>query len=195
MKVVCGLGNPGAEYEDTRHNVGWWAVEAAALAWGFPRFRREGAVRLSQGRSGEETVWLLEPLTYMNRSGSAVARLLGLEDFEVDRDLLVVVDDAALPLGRLRMRGEGSAGGHNGLRSIEAALRRRDYARLRIGVGGAPPGVDLADWVLAPFEPQEADIVRSRLPDVVAGIRTWIDEGLEPAIQRVNATREGEDST
>lgn len=189
MKVVCGLGNPGAEYEDTRHNAGWWVVEAARAAWSFPPFRREGQARFSVGRVGDEEVWLMEPLTYMNRSGSAVARLRGIDGFDFTRDLLVVVDEAALPLGRLRLRAEGSAGGHNGLRSIEASLRSQEYHRLRIGIGPAPSDVDLAEWVLEPFESDEAAALRERLPDAVEGIRLWIEKGTETAMNHLNAIR------
>jgi PTH1 family peptidyl-tRNA hydrolase len=107
-------------------------------------------------------------------------------EFEVATDLLVVVDDAALDVGRIRIRTRGSAGGHNGLRSIEASLRTQDYARLRIGVGGAPPGVDLADWVLDEFEEEEENEIRSLLPDLVEAVAVWVREGAEPAANRCN---------
>src|SRR5690606_9731797 len=126
-------------------------------------------------------VLLVEPLTFMNRSGSALTPFAGREDFDVVRDLLVIVDDTALDVGRLRIRPGGSAGGHNGLKSVEAALRTREYARLRVGVGAAPPGRDLADWVLSPFpEEDERDIVEL-LPTLVDAVRTWIEHGVEAA--------------
>jgi PTH1 family peptidyl-tRNA hydrolase len=186
MKVVCGLGNPGEEYAATRHNVGWWVVEAARRAWGFAAFQREGRARVTEGRVGGEDVRLIRPLTYMNRSGSALSGLREREDFAVARDLLVVVDDAALDLGRIRLRPGGSAGGHNGLKSIEAVLGTQDYARLRVGVGQAPPDVDLADWVLAPFAREEEAVVRARLPDLVAAIEVWVTEGTTAAANRYN---------
>jgi PTH1 family peptidyl-tRNA hydrolase len=181
MKVVCGLGNPGAGYADTRHNVGWWVLDETREAFGFPAFRRDGPVRWSDGRVGTHDVLLIKPLTYMNRSGAALAPLIRREDFDVTGDLLVVVDDAALAVGRMRIRPGGSNGGHNGLRSVEASLRTREYARLRIGVGSQPPGEDLADWVLSPMPREEEDIVRARMPIAVDVVRVWIAEGVEAA--------------
>ncbi|HEX6134735.1 MAG TPA: aminoacyl-tRNA hydrolase [Longimicrobiales bacterium] len=186
MKVVCGLGNPGAEYESTRHNVGWWVVEEAQATWRFPEFRRVGKAWHSAGRIAGQDVLLLEPLTFMNRSGAALAGLAAADDFDVTRDLLVVVDDTALDLGRVRIRAGGSAGGHNGLKSVEATLRTRDYARLRIGVGAPPPGWDLAEWVLSPFSEDEERGITELLPALVDAVRTWIEEGVDAAANRYN---------
>lgn len=186
MKVVCGLGNPGAEYAATRHNVGWWLLDDLRVAWSLTSFRRAGMVEVSEGETAAEDVVLLRPLTYMNRSGDALAPLLQFEGFDITRDLLVIVDDVALPVGRLRMRAGGSSGGHNGLRSVELALRTRDYARLRIGVGAAPPGTDLSDWVLGTFAPEEEEEIARALPHAVAGTRLWVERGIEEAMQAVN---------
>lgn len=186
MKVVCGLGNPGREYELTRHNVGWWVLDEAQEAWRFGEFRRQGAAWVSDGRIGEHDVLLVEPLTYMNRSGDALASLAGLEGFDVGHDLLVVVDDVSLDVGRVRLRASGSSGGHNGLRSIEAALQTQEYARLRIGVGAPPPGADLAGWVLSMFEEADEQRVVELLPHLVAAVRAWIEDGAESAASRFN---------
>lgn len=187
MKLVCGLGNPGAAYAATRHNVGWWLLDALREAWATDPFRRAGIVEVSEGVVADHDVVLMKPLTYMNRSGDALAPLLQFEGFDVTGDLLVLVDDVALPVGRLRLRPGGSSGGHNGLRSVEAALRTRDYARLRIGVGAAPPDMDLADWVLGPFPPEEeAEVVRA-LPRAVDGARLWLEHGAEAAMHAINA--------
>jgi PTH1 family peptidyl-tRNA hydrolase len=186
VKVICGLGNPGTEYAGTRHNVGWWAVEHAQRAWRLPPFRRIGSVRQTEGRTDAERVVLLEPLTYMNRSGSVLAPLLRLEGFDVARDLLVVVDDAALDVGRVRLRASGSAGGHNGLKSVEATLRTRDYARLRIGVGVAPPDADLADWVLSAFDDDSERRILALLPDIADALQVWVEEGVAAAATRIN---------
>ncbi|MEX2609848.1 MAG: aminoacyl-tRNA hydrolase [Gemmatimonadota bacterium] len=185
MKVVCGLGNPGPEYAATRHNVGWWAVDELHEAWDFPPFRREGPILSSGGEVAGWPVLLVKPLTYTNRSGVAVAPLARLEDFDVTTDLLVVVDDAALEPGRLRFRPSGSSGGHNGLKSVEAALRTRDYPRLRLGVGGAPEGEDLAAWVLAPFEAEDERRVVELLPIVVEVVGVWVEEGND-SVSRYN---------
>jgi len=186
VKVVVGLGNPGAEYEATRHNVGWWVVEAVRRAWGFPAFRSQGAARFSDGARAGDVVLLVEPLTYMNRSGSAVAPLARLEGFDVAGDLLIVVDDVNLAIGRVRLRPAGSAGGHNGLRSVEAALGTREYARLRIGVGAKPPGEELAGWVLSPMPPDEEEIVAGLLPHLVGCVEAWLERGAEAAMHGCN---------
>lgn len=186
MKVVCGLGNPGPEYEATRHNVGWWVVEEVQATFRFPEFRRKGRGWVSEGRIGPHDVILLEPATWMNRSGAAVAPLAHAEGFDISRDLLVIVDDAALDVGRVRVRASGSAGGHNGLKSVEASLRTRDYARMRVGVGVTPPGADLADWVLAPFDEADERRVVDLLPHLVDAIRVWVADGVEAAANRFN---------
>jgi peptidyl-tRNA hydrolase, PTH1 family len=177
MKVVCGLGNPGSEYETTRHNVGWWVLDRLLQEWHFGRFRRQGAALSAEGCRGEQQVRLLKPLTFMNRSGVALVPLLQDPTFTPTTDLLVVVDDTALPVGRLRFRARGSSGGHNGLKSVEAALRSREYARLRIGVGAQQPGDDLADHVLSDFAPDEEDQIVELLPVATEAIGAWVEHG------------------
>jgi PTH1 family peptidyl-tRNA hydrolase len=123
----------------------------------------------------------------MNRSGAAVAPLLALPDFDPSRDLMILVDDVALPMGRFRLRGAGSAGGHNGLKSIESVLRRQDYARLRIGVGPVPPGLDeLNDFVLDPFPAEDREMLDSLLDPMADAVETWLDAGIEQAMTRHN---------
>jgi peptidyl-tRNA hydrolase, PTH1 family len=186
MKIVMGLGNPGPEYDATRHNVGWWAVDRLAHDWRLGSFRREGPALATGGVVEEEEVLLLKPLTYMNRSGAALRPFLGREGFAVSGDLMVVVDDATREVGRVRLRPGGSAGGHKGLKSIEAALGHTDYPRLRIGVGRPPHGADLVEWVLSPMDEQDEDEVLAILAEVPEALRTWIREGVEPAMNRIN---------
>lgn len=186
LKVVVGLGNPGPEYADTRHNVGWWLLDSLAEAWGFGRFKREKEAAVASGRVGAHSVRLLKPLTYMNLSGRAVAPLKRMKALDLSRDLLVVVDDVALPPGKVRFRPEGSPGGHNGLKSIEQALGTRTYPRLRIGVGEKPPGWDLADWVLSRPPRADRDAVRERFPELVEAVGAWMDEGIEAVMSRYN---------
>jgi PTH1 family peptidyl-tRNA hydrolase len=185
MKVICGLGNPGAEYQDTRHNVGWWLLDLLQRDWHFANFRRDGNAVATEGRFEDQDVLLIKPLTYMNRSGAAVGRLLLEPEFKPAEDLLIVVDDVALPVGRARIRAQGSAGGHNGLKSVEATLRSQAYARLRIGVGAQPEGVDLADWVLGSFAAEEADTVRAMLPTLADVTGTWLRAGVDEASRRL----------
>ena len=187
MKVIVGLGNPGAEYAATRHNVGWWFLDLLQQEWRCTKFRRDGNAVTAEGRFEDQDVLLVKPTTYMNRSGSAVARLLLEPEFRVTDDLLVVVDDVALPIGRARIRPRGTAGGHNGLKSIEASLRSQEYPRLRIGVDEAPPGIDRADWVLGTFAPEEEEAVRNLLPKLVTVTGTWINAGVEEASRRLGS--------
>ncbi len=186
MKVVAGLGNPGPDYDDTRHNVGWWLLDRLAYAWDYPSFTREGEALVSRGVRGEESVWLLKPTTYMNRSGRALRVLRGIEGFDPREDLLVVVDDAALEVGRVRFRPGGSDGGHRGLRSVTGALGTNRYPRLRIGVGVPPRGADLADWVLSPPPREEEERILDLLAELVEGVEIWLREGIEAAMNRFN---------
>jgi PTH1 family peptidyl-tRNA hydrolase len=142
---------------------------------------------VAEGSWNRHAVHIVEPQTYMNRSGAALAPILLLPDFDPSRDLLVLVDDVALPLGRYRLRGAGSTGGHNGLKSIEGTLQRQDYARLRIGVGPAPAGLDdLADFVLAEFAPEEREALGTLLDPMAEAVECWVEEGIEKAMSRFN---------
>jgi PTH1 family peptidyl-tRNA hydrolase len=142
---------------------------------------------VAEGSWNGRAVRVLQPQTYMNRSGAAVTPLLDLPGFDPSRDLLILVDEVALPLGRFRLRGAGSAGGHNGLKSVEGVLRRQDYARLRIGVGPRPPGLDeLSDYVLDRFEPEEREVLEGLLDPMAEAVETWVDQGIEIAMTRHN---------
>lgn len=186
MKVVVGLGNPGVEYDQTRHNVGWWVVDRLAYDWGFGPFERRAKTLVVEGTVGERAIRLVKPMTFMNRSGGALISLRLIPNFEVAQDLLVAVDDAALDVGRVRFRPEGGTGGHNGLKSISAALGTDSYARLRIGVGVAPSEEGLADWVLSPLGPEEEDVVVGLLPELTKAVEVWMDEGIDEAMNRFN---------
>jgi PTH1 family peptidyl-tRNA hydrolase len=186
MKVVMGLGNPGPQYDATRHNVGWWMVDRLAYDWDLPPFERSGPAVVTEGSVGGTAVRIVKPTTYMNRSGAGVRLLGDIDGFEPERDLLVVVDDAALDVGRVRLRPSGSAGGHNGLKSISGALGTDAYPRLRIGVGKRPSGVDMADWVLSAMPAEDEDVVVGLLPDLTGAVEVWMAEGVEAAMSRFN---------
>jgi PTH1 family peptidyl-tRNA hydrolase len=186
VKVIVGLGNPGSRYDDSRHNVGWWVVDRLSYDWGFGGFMKERNARVALGAVGDEDVVLVKPTTYMNRSGAALAPFRGQEGFEPARDLLVVVDDATLDPGRVRFRPGGTAGGHNGLKSVEAVLGTKDYGRLRIGVGIPPVGEDLADWVLSPMPAEDEDIIVGLLPDMSTACKVWLEDGVAEAMNRFN---------
>jgi PTH1 family peptidyl-tRNA hydrolase len=186
MKVVIGLGNPGPEYDATRHNVGWWLLDRLAYEWDFPVFERDGRAMVTEGTRDGVSYRLMKPLTYMNRSGAVLSSLAQLQDFLPEEDLLIAVDDAALEVGRVRFRSKGSPGGHNGLKSVSGALGSHEYARLRIGVGEPPSGEDLSDWVLSPMDAGDEDVVLGFLPDLVKGVGTWGREGVEAAMNGFN---------
>ena len=176
MRAVVGLGNPGPEYAATRHNAGFLLADAVARHWQLPPFRRAERARATAGTVGGVPVRILKPTTFMNRSGAALASLRADPAFDAARDLLVLVDDFQIPLGTFRFRPEGSAGGHNGLKSIEGALQSQQYARLRIGVGPLPEGTgDWADYVLAPFERDELEQVESLMPRMIEEVEKWLN--------------------
>jgi PTH1 family peptidyl-tRNA hydrolase len=195
VKLIAGLGNPGRSYAETRHNVGWWVVDHLADVWHFERWRKDHDALVADGRVADLRVRLMKPQTYMNLSGSALRPYLRRATWKHAQDLLVVVDDVALPIGRFRMRANGSAGGHNGLASIEDALDSREYARLRVGVG-PPPGrerrSDLADYVLDRMGKEEKRTIESLLPDLVAAVETWVVDGADKAMSRFNRRETGD---
>ena len=155
MKCIVGLGNPGRDYETTRHNIGFLVLDELAArnglsfrkSWRFP-------VRIAKGMIGDEPVWLVKPQTYMNRSGAAVGPVLRKMK-SLPTDLLVVFDDTALEWGRLRVRAQGSAGGHNGVQSVLDVLGDGAFGRIRVGIGSKPDKVSLSDYVLGPFSAEE----------------------------------------
>jgi PTH1 family peptidyl-tRNA hydrolase len=155
--------------------------------WRLGPFHRGERSRQAEGTWDGHAVRVIKPQTYMNRSGAAIAPLRDISGFDPATHLLVVLDDVALPVGRFRLRGAGSAGGHNGLKSVEAALQRQDYARLRIGVGPVPDGMqDLADFVLGPLEPDEQRAIDELLDPMAEAVECWLVEGVERAMNRFN---------
>ncbi len=186
MHVVLGLGNPGPDYDANRHNVGWWLVDRLAYDWDFGPFERQGRAHVTEGTVGSELVRLVKPTTYMNRSGQALRFLREVEEFDPSRQLMVVVDDVALDVGRVRFRPSGSDGGHNGLKSVSGALGSHEYPRCRIGVGRKPEGWDLADWVLSDMPEEEEDVVVGLLPELTGAMELWLEEGIEAVMNRFN---------
>jgi PTH1 family peptidyl-tRNA hydrolase len=182
-----GLGNPGPEYVNTRHNAGFRLADHLAARWHLGAFRRGDRAREAEGTWEGIPIRVLKPQTYMNRSGASFSPLKSLPEFDPSRHLLVLVDDVALPVGRFRLRGAGSAGGHNGLKSVEGVLQRQDYARLRIGVGPAPPGLDdLADFVLGEFSREEWDEISQLLDPMSEAVESWVENGIEKAMNQFN---------
>ena len=194
MRLLLALGNPGAKYRDARHNIGWWLADRLALRWGAEPFRADGATAGATAwttGSGRPGVEIHKPLTYMNRSGEALAALLAARPaaprLDPAADILVLVDDVALPAGRFRVRKRGSPGGHNGLASISASLDSDAYGRLRLGVGRPPDDrIDLAAWVLSRMSRAEEEEALGAFPRAAEAVEYWLDHGVEAAMNRFN---------
>ena len=184
MKLVVGLGNPGPQYRDTRHNVGFWVIDEIARRWQIGDGWRERDEALVVRKPG--LAILAKPLTFMNLSGFAVSRLRQFYQIEI-ADLLVVIDEAALPLGRLRARARGSAGGHNGLKSVIERLGTTEFPRLRLGVGRGDGRRDLADHVLSIFERSERAELESFIVRAADAVEMFVAEGIGMMMNTYNA--------
>jgi PTH1 family peptidyl-tRNA hydrolase len=187
--LIAGLGNPGREYAQTRHNVGFLVLAELARRWNVNwqtsvRFETE----VARWRRRELSVLLCRPLTFMNASGEAVGALVRYYQVPQER-LLVVADDADLPLGTLRLRTRGSSGGHHGLASVEQHLGSRQFARLRVGIGRtAADGREITDYVLSRFRPEELEVWGRVLPRAAAQAECWLAEGVGAAMNRFNGS-------
>ena len=190
MKLIVGLGSPGRRYRETRHNVGWEVISRLARRARIAVDEEDGYSEVGRGSIGGTRVVLARPQTYVNVSGEAVRDLRRRHRLK-PQDILVVVDDLDLPLGRLRLRAHGSDGGHNGLKSIIEALGTTEFPRLRVGIGRPAEGVDPADHVLTRFTSDEQAVVDAALDRAAEAIETAIAEGIETAMNRFNA--EGND--
>lgn len=185
MRVVVGLGNPGKQYHATRHNVGYMVVDALASAPSASRFQTRFQSQVAELQEGGQKVLLVKPETFMNLSGRAVRQVLDFYQVE-PADLLVVCDDVNLPLGKLRVRANGSHGGHNGLRDIQNHLGTQEYARLKIGVGAKGEGADLSDHVLGRFRPSERPAIDDALSLAVQAAAMWVAQGVDATMNRYN---------
>ena len=189
MKLVVGLGNPGAKYEGTRHNVGFAAVDLLAKRHGAAWEAAPRGVEALVARWRAEDAVLAKPLTFMNLSGTAVVGLLQFYKIE-PADLLVLADEVQLETGRLKVNPDGSAGGHNGLKSVIGSLGSMQFPRLRIGVGRGDTRRDLADHVLARFEPDEREIVDASIGRAADAAEIFVTDGLAVTMNRFNRRRE-----
>ena len=186
LYLIVGLGNPGAEYARTRHNAGFLLVEQVASKW-----RTEWAIekkfqsRLARAERDGRRLVLCEPQTFMNASGEAVGAVKDYFRVTAER-LLVVVDDADLPLGELRLRGSGSSGGHHGLESVEAHLATREYPRLRIGIGRRDGAREITGYVLGQFSAADAELLEKVLARASEQVECWLACGLPKAMSQFN---------
>ena len=187
MKFIIGLGNPGKNYENTRHNAGFRVINEIAR---IKKMKCDFEHKLffeGEFKFGNETVILVQPKTFMNQSGDALSALQGRYRGLLPADLLVVIDDVNLPIGSIRLRTDGSAGGHNGLESVISALHTQNFPRLRIGVGREGlSGQDLTDFVLGKFEPSEEEVFKKVIPIACEACLLWVSDGAQATMNRYN---------
>ena len=188
MKVICGLGNPGERYRLTRHSIGFRVVDLLADRWGLTGQGRvkDGAARLEVERPDVGRVLLVKPLKYMNLSGGPLKAAIRNTEVDISGDLLVITDDVDLPLGRIRLRRDGSAGGHNGLRDIIATFGTDEFARLRVGIGRAGSSRATVDHVLSTFKPPERELVGEAIATAADAAEVWLAAGIDEAMNRYN---------
>jgi len=185
MKLIVGLGNPGLKYKNTRHNAGFTAIDALSQTTGIRFNKKRFSAETGEGSIGGEKVLLLKPLTYMNLSGNAIAEAAGFYKLS-GKDLIVIYDDTDLALGRLRVRAQGSAGTHNGMRSIVSRLGTQEFARVRIGIGQRPGEMELADFVLAKLSKEEKQLFEKACEEAAEAVKTILCSGLNAAQERYN---------
>lgn len=184
MKLIVGLGNPGSEYQSTRHNMGFAAIDYISEKQGIPVKKSKHQALIGEGTLGGERVVLAKPMTYMNLSGDAVSALARWYKVEPS-DILVIYDDMDLPVGQMRLRPSGSAGGHNGMKSIILRLSSDHFPRLRIGIGRKENN-DTIDYVLGKLNREEQEIQFKLLGDVCDAVELFVKSGIEPAMNRYN---------
>lgn len=206
MKLIVGLGNPGSDYVATRHNIGFDVVDALAVRLGFTSsaegFNRAARTKFdglaldgvyTPSTGGSEKLLLLKPMTYMNLSGKSVQQAMAFYQIQ-KTDIMVVLDDLALPCGRIRLRAQGSDGGHNGLKDIQRLLGSNQYPRLRMGIDAPPQFVPQKDYVLGRFSEAQRKALIPAIDRAASAIFCWIESGIESAMSKFNADADAEDA-
>ena len=185
MKIIAGLGNPGSEYAKTRHNVGFMFVDALAGKLGVTEWKDKFEAKIGETRIGSEKVLLVKPQTYMNESGRSLGPLMSFYKLEPE-DLIVVHDDMDIPAGTIRIRKKGSAGGHNGIKSILAHVGDEHFPRVRIGIGRPLPGWTVVNHVLAPFPEEDAKQVAEAIEYLIPAVECIVKEDIDKAMNQYN---------
>ena len=185
MKIVVGLGNPGSEYSQTRHNVGFMAIDAWAAKHGVVTWKNKFEAQIAEIKINNEQVILVKPQTYMNLSGVAVAPIVKWYKAQLE-DVIIIYDDMDTTLGKIRLRRKGSAGGHNGIESILVNLGQEDFPRVRVGISRPPQGWTVVGYVLGKFSKEEQGIVVEVLEKIGLALESWLKEGLDKAMNKFN---------
>lgn len=186
MIVIVGLGNPTDKYKGTRHNVGFEAVDKLAADYGISVETYKHKALCGKGMIAGEKVLLMKPMTFMNNSGEAVREAMDFYKFNPEDELVVIYDDISLAVGRLRIRTKGSAGGHNGIKSIIAHTGTEKFKRIRIGIGEKPERMDLADYVLGHFGPEDKKQIEQAAGDVSDAVKIMLEQDINMAMNRYN---------
>lgn len=186
MYIIAGLGNPTREYENTRHNIGFMAVDALADKYNISVMDCKHKALIGKGMINGTKVVLVKPLTYMNLSGEAVRAVVDYYKADAESELIVIYDDVSLDVGQLRIRKKGSAGGHNGIKNIIANLGHDTFLRIKIGVGEKPKGYDLADYVLGHFDREELDVMQDSLEKVDGAVNLMLADRVDEAMNQYN---------
>lgn len=194
MYLIAGLGNPGTQYDNTRHNVGFGAAACLHEAYHFPTEREKFQAQISKGVIGDEDVVLIRPLTYMNLSGNAVRAVMDFYKISPDH-VIIIYDDIDTPFGAIRIREKGSAGSHNGMKNIVQMLGTQNFPRIRIGVGAKPDGWDLADYVLSHFSADEKVIIEETEMKAAKAAAAIVEKGLSKAMNLYNSGKSGSKAT
>lgn len=192
MYLIAGLGNPGRKYERTKHNVGFDVIDYVTDRHSIPFSGIQFQAECGKGSIAGQKVMLAEPLTYMNLSGEAVAALVNYYKLDPEEELIVIYDDISLDPGQIRVRKKGSAGGHNGIKNIIACLGTDKFKRIRVGIGAKPDRWDLADYVLAPFTPENREKIEDAIKDAADALELILSGDMDEAMNRYNhkASRE-----
>lgn len=190
MKVIVGLGNPGPKYALTKHNVGFWVIDGLSQRLNIPVQKEKFQSVIGEGRVGQEKVLLCKPLTYMNLSGEAVRAIVSYySELTPEQDIIIVYDDMDFLPGQLRLRVTGSAGGHNGMKSVIQHLGTESFPRIRVGIGRPPQSKTVVDHVLSPFARDDVTLVQDAVQRAVEAIEYAVTNGFPMAMNRYNAMR------
>ena len=192
MVIIVGLGNPKKEYENTRHNVGFMAIDALADKYHINVMDCKHKALVGKGVIGSTKVVLVKPLTYMNLSGEAIRAVVDYYKVDAESELIVIYDDISLDVGQLRIRKKGSAGGHNGIKNIIANLKSDTFLRIKIGVGEKPKEYDLVDYVLGHFSKEELEVMRESLEKVDGAVSLMLEDKVDAAMNQYNKKSKGE---
>lgn len=191
MKVIIGLGNPGKKYENTRHNVGFMAIDKISEQWNIPVAQEKFRALVGEGRIDSERVLLVKPLTYMNLSGESVAEIMKFYKLLPD-DIFVIYDDLDLPVGQLRLREKGSAGGHNGIKSLIAHLGTQEFKRAKIGINRPLPGRSVSDYVLSEFSKSEQPLIAEAVELSAKASVMWLKENFVKVMNHIHSIKLGD---